>query len=322
MILSQDLAKKIRYIQIYTNKAVNDILAGEYQSVFKGSGMEFDEVREYIPGDEIRTIDWNVTARMNKPYVKRYREERELTLMLVVDISASGIFSTTQQSKNEYIAQLSALLAFTATKNNDKVGLILFSDKVHKYIPPQKGTTHVLKIIREVLTHRPPVPQKTTKTWWKKILFTLLPWIQRDTIQPLQTDIACALDYLAHIQKRRAVVFLISDFQSMEYETAIRTTAKRHDLIAIPITDPREKELPNVGILTLQDAETGQQITIDTSSSQVRTQYKLQQQQKQQELQHQWNTYQIDHIDLQTDQEPTNSIIHFFQNRRMRNAMI
>ena len=242
MILSQDLAKKIRYIQIYTNKAVNDILAGEYQSVFKGSGMEFDEVREYIPGDEIRTIDWNVTARMNKPYVKRYREERELTLMLVVDISASGIFSTTQQSKNEYIAQLSALLAFTATKNNDKVGLILFSDKVHKYIPPQKGTTHVLKIIREV-NDRPPVPQKTTKTWWKKILFTLLPWIQRDTIQPLQTDIACALDYLAHIQKRRAVVFLISDFQSMEYETAIRTTAKRHDLIAIPITDPRKNFL-------------------------------------------------------------------------------
>ena len=210
-MIPKELAKKIRYIQIYTSKAVNDVLAGEYHSVFKGRGMEFDEVREYTPGDEIRTIDWNVTARMGHPFVKRYVEERELTVLFLVDLSASGTFGSVDKLKNEVAAELCALLAFSAIKNNDKVGLIVFTDAIELFIPPAKGVSHVLRLIREVLGFQP---------------------------KGKRTDIALALDFLGRVTHKRAVVFLVSDFLAERFEKPLGVVAKRHDLVAILLADP------------------------------------------------------------------------------------
>jgi len=229
-MIPKELAKKIRYIQIYTSKAVNDSLAGEYESVFKGRGMEFDEVREYQIGDEIRSIDWNVTARMGEPYVKLFVEERELTVMFLVDLSASGAFGSTRQIKNEVAAEICALLAFSAIKNNDKVGLIVFTDQIEMFIPPAKGSTHVLRLIRDLLNFTP-----------------------RQT----QTDISVGIEYLARVTNKKSVVFLISDFLGEGFEKQMRVLGKRHDLIAVSITDPREKQMPNLGLIQLEDAETG-----------------------------------------------------------------
>ena len=236
-MIPKELAKKIRYIQIYTSKAVNDVLAGEYHSVFKGRGMEFDEVREYTPGDEIRTIDWNVTARMGHPFVKRYVEERELTVLFLVDLSASGTFGSVEKLKNEVAAELCALLAFSAIKNNDKVGLIVFTDTIELFIPPEKGVSHVLRLIREVLSFQP---------------------------KRKRTDIALALDFLGRVTHKRAVVFLVSDFLAERFEKPLGMVAKRHDLVAIPLADPRELGLPNVGLVELEDAETGESVVVDT----------------------------------------------------------
>ena len=224
---------------------MNDVLAGEYTSVFKGRGMEFDEVREYMPGDDVRTIDWNVTARMDRPYVKRFVEERELTVFFLVDLSASGAFGSVKKLKNEIAAEFCALLSFSAVKNNDKVGLIVFTDRVELYVPPKKGTTHVLRLIRELLNFKP---------------------------KAAKTDIGGTLDYFGKVAKKRAVVFLVSDFQSEGFEKAMRIISKRHDLIAVPVTDPREVRLPNVGLIELEDAETGEMVLVDTSSAAVRKQ--------------------------------------------------
>lgn len=242
-MISKELLHKVRRIQIYTSRLVNDILAGEYHSTFKGRGMEFDEVREYQPGDEIRTIDWNVTARAGRPFIKKFVEERELTVMLVVDASSSGKFGSKQQLKNECAAELCAVLAFSAIKNNDKVGLIIFTDTVEKYIPPKKGKRHVLRVISEVLSFQP---------------------------KNKATNISSALEFLSSINKRRSVVFLVSDFIAQDYERALQIANKRHDIIAVSISDPREKDLPDVGIIELEDAETGEVILIDTADSNIR----------------------------------------------------
>mgnify|MGYP000147389704 FL=1 len=243
-IITKELFKNIRRIQIRTNRAVDDMLVGSYHSVFKGRGVEFEDVREYQPGDEVRSIDWNVTAKMNFPYIKNFREERELTVMIIVDISPSSFFGTTGKQKNELAAEIAAVLAFSAIKNNDRVGMILFSGGVEKYIPPQKGVKHVLRMVRELLTAE--TSQKTT-------------------------NIAAALDFFGKVQKRRAICFLLSDFITADYSRSCAIAAKRHDLIALCLTDPKERTPPKAGVVTLKDLETGKERIIDMSREAVRT---------------------------------------------------
>lgn len=246
-MIDPELLKKIKRIHIHTNRLVTDSLAGEYSSAFRGRGMEFEEVREYQQGDDIRDIDWNVTARSGHPYVKLYKEERELTIILLIDVSSSGQFGTIYKSKNEVAAEIAAFLAFTAIKSNDKVGLIIFSDSIEKYIPPKKGRGHVWRVIKEVLAYQDDINIKQKKT-----------------------DITHALEYMAKVVRRKAVCFLISDFLSPAYERALRIVGQKHDLIGISIIDPRERDLPAIGFVELEDAETGEIIIIDTYDAYIR----------------------------------------------------
>jgi uncharacterized protein (DUF58 family) len=293
-MISRELIKKIRYIQIYTSKAVNDVLAGEYHSVFKGQGMEFDEVRAYQPGDDIRTIDWNVTARTGHPFVKRYVEEREITVFFLVDLSKSGSFGSREKLKNEVAAEFCALLAFSAIKNNDKVGLIVFTDTIQLFIPPAKGTSHVLSLIRELLFFEPGKIRKKTGT-----------------------DIALALDYLGRVLHKRGVVFLVSDFLDQNFEKPLRVLARRHDLIAVTVSDPRELALPDVGLLEIQDAETGEIVVIDTGSKTVRSRYKRLAEEKNKALSDLFQSTGIDQIQLLTDRDYVLDLVKFFR-KRMR----
>ena len=290
-MISKELAKKVRYIQIYTSKAVNDVLAGEYRSVFKGQGMEFEEVRNYQIGDEIRSIDWNVTARMGEPYVKRFREERELTVMFTVDLSSSGDFGSKTKLKNEVAAEICALLAFSAIKNNDKIGLIVFTESVELYIPPAKGTSHVLRLIRELLEFKP---------------------------KKAKTNIAEAIDFLGKVTRKKTVIFLISDFLDSGYESALRVVGKRHDLTAISITDPVELEIPKVGLIELEDAETGEQIQVDTSSKQFRKQYKTLNTVRTKELQEIFRKIDIDQVEIDLGEDYLRELIRFFRKREKK----
>ena len=290
-MISKELAKKIRYIEIFSSKVVNDILAGEYESVFKGRGMEFDEVREYQPGDEVRTIDWNVTARMGHPFVKRFVEERELTIMFMVDMSASGAFGSGKQTKNEVAAELCALLSFAAVKNNDKVGLIVFTDSIEMFVPPAKGTSHVLRIVRGILDFKP-----------------------RQT----NTNIAAGLDYLGRVSNKRSVVFLVSDFLGEGYEKPMRIVGKRHDLIAVSITDPREIRMPNVGLLELEDAETGECVVVDTGSAGVRRRYEELGSVRGARLRDLFRSMGVDQIDVLTDEDYVRKLVRFFRARERR----
>ena len=287
-MISKELAKKVRYIQIMTNKAVNDVLAGEYHSVFKGQGMEFDEVREYQPGDEIRTIDWNVTARTGTPYVKRFREEREQTLLFLVDLSASGRFGSVKNTKSEVATELCALLAFSAIKNNDKVGLVVFTDTIELFIPPAKGTTHVLRLISELLRFE---PRKTG------------------------TKITAGLEYAARILNRRSIVVLISDFFDSGYERTLGILSRRHDLIAASINDAHEFELPNVGLLEVEDPETGEQMTLDTGSKAVRDRYRKINGRRIDDLRENFKKMGIDHIEVGTSDDYLLDLIRFFKRR-------
>jgi uncharacterized protein (DUF58 family) len=291
-MISKELIKKIRYIEIFTSKAVNDVLAGEYHSVFKGQGMEFDEVRAYQPGDDIKTIDWNVTARTGHPYVKRYVEEREITVFFLVDLSRSGNFGSSEKLKNEVAAEFCALLAFSAIKNNDKVGLIVFTDTIELFIPPAKGTSHVLRLIRELLIFDPGQIRKKTGT-----------------------DIALALDYLGRVLHKRGVVFLVSDFLDQNFEKPLRVLARRHDLIATTVSDPREMALPDVGLLEIQDAETGETIVLDTGSKKVRNRYKRLAEEKNKKLSDLFQSTGIDHIHLFTDRDYVLDLVKFFRKR-------
>ena len=290
-MIPTELARKIRILQITTRKVVNDVLAGEYTSVFKGRGMEFDEVREYMPGDDVRSIDWNVTARMGRPYVKRFVEERELTVFFLVDLSASGAFGSVQKLKNEIAAEFCALLAFSAVKNNDKVGLIVFTDRVELYVPPKKGTTHVLRLIRELLNFKP---------------------------KAVKTDIGGTLDYFAKVAKKRAVVFLVCDFQSEGFEKAMRIVAKRHDLVAVPVTDPREVRLPNVGLIELEDAETGEMVLVDTSSAAVRKRYERLGRERSERFRELFASMGVDQIEVMTDRDYVPRLVQFFRARERR----
>lgn len=242
----KEILKRVRKIEIKTKRLSKHIFSGEYHSAFKGRGMSFSEVRAYHYGDDVRNIDWNVTARTNEPHVKVYEEERELTVMLLIDVSKSSFFGTSQQLKSDYIAELAAVIAFSAITNNDKVGAILFTDKVEMYIPPKKGRQHILRIIRELIYFEP---------------------------KNSGTDLSEALMYLNNIIKKKSIAFLISDFITDSYEESLRITARKHDLIGLHVYDRYEKELPNVGLLNLKDAETGVHRIIDTSSKKVRSKY-------------------------------------------------
>ncbi len=286
-----EVMRQIRRIQIRTSRMVNEFLAGQYESVFKGQGMEFKEVRAYVPGDDVRLIDWNVTARTGDPHVKIMAEERELTVMLLVDMSGSGRFGSVSRFKNELAAELCAVLAFSAIKNNDKVGLMIFTDKVELMVPPQKGRKHVLRVIREVLCHEP---------------------------QGRGTDIPAALHYLNNVTRRRAVVFLVSDFMAENYESALRLANKRHDIIAVAVTDPREEELPNVGIASLRDAETGRELMVNTSDRKVRQAYRDLAAQRAQARDERFRKTRVDAMYVRTDQPYVNEIHRFFRMREKR----
>ncbi|RZJ68114.1 MAG: DUF58 domain-containing protein [Flavobacterium sp.] len=243
---TKDLLKKVRKIEIKTRRLSDHIFSGEYHTSFKGRGMTFSEVRQYQFGDDIRSIDWNVTARYNEPYVKVFEEERELTMMLMVDVSGSESFGSKSQSKDEIVTEIAATMAFSATQNNDKIGLVLFSDQIELYIPPKKGKSHVLRIIRELIEFKP----KSRKT-----------------------DVAQALKFLSSVQKKKAIVFLISDFMSPDYEHVLKIASKKHDITGIRVYDPREEKLPNLGIVPMLDAETGEQRLVNTSAKSVRLDY-------------------------------------------------
>jgi uncharacterized protein (DUF58 family) len=290
-MLPAELVKKIRQIQIYTLRAVNASFAGQYESIFKGRGMQFDEVREYTPGDDIRTIDWNVTARTGRPYIKRFVEEREMTVLLAVDLSASGEFGTVEKTKNEIAAEFCAVLAFAAAKNNDRVGLLIFTDRIELYIPPKKGSTHVLRMIRELLCFKMP---------------------------GRRTDIPGAVDYIAKVLKKRATVFVVSDFMENEIKPPLSLLNKRHDVIAVPVRDRAEIALPDAGIIEFADAETGEMVLIDTSSRRFRSRYEAGCASRFEGLKELFKSADIDCIDITTDESYINKLIQFFHIRHRR----
>jgi uncharacterized protein (DUF58 family) len=290
-MISQELIKKIRQIQIYTSRAVDASFAGQYESVFKGRGMQFDEVREYTPGDDIRTIDWNVTARTGKAYIKRYVEEREMTVMFVVDLSASGDFGTVNKMKNELAAEFCAVLAFAAAKNNDKVGLLIFTDRIELYIPPKKGSSHVLRLIRELLAFR--MPRR-------------------------RTNIPLALDYLGKVVRKKATVFLVSDFIESDFQKPLGLINRRHDVIAVPVRDRAEISMPSAGLIEFFDAETGETMLIDTSSRSFRKQYGTKSARGFAELKNMFRMINVDCISISTDKPYINELVQFFHMRHRR----
>jgi len=286
-----ELLKKIRQIEIRTSHMVNDVLAGQYHSAFKGRGMEFEEVREYRIGDDVRTIDRNVSARYGKPHVKLFREERELTVLLLVDVSRSHDFGTSEQLKRELAAEVCATLAFSAVRNNDKVGLICFTDRIERFLPPRKGVNHVLRVIRELLYLKP---------------------------EGRGTDLAAAFDYLNHTTRRKAVVFLVSDFQAESFESPLRIARKRHDVIPIAIEDRRELELPNVGLIELMDNETGETLVIDTASKQLRRNYALRAAGAANERDRMFRRMKLDCIGVRTGESFVEPLTRFFRAREAR----
>jgi uncharacterized protein (DUF58 family) len=289
-----EILKKIRALEIKTKGLVQTMFAGDYHSVFKGRGMNFEDVREYQPGDEIRAIDWNVTARLGTAFVKKFTEERELTVVLVVDVSASGNFGSVEQSKRELAAEVACVLAFSAIRNNDKVGLLLFSDRVELFIPPKKGRSHTLRIIREILFFEP---------------------VGRGTAPAL------ALDYLNNVVTRRAVVFFISDFQAGDFSRELSVSGRRHDFIALHIQDEREENLPNVGIITLEDAETGEQIEINTGDRTTRARFSALAETQRAELNRTLRRNHIDAISLRTGENYLPALRSFFKQRERRLAI-
>lgn len=285
---TSELLKKVRAIEIKTKGLSTNIFAGEYHSAFKGRGMAFSEVREYQPGDDIRTIDWKVTARFNHPYIKVFEEERELTLMLLIDVSASGAYGSNYGLKKERVTEIAAVLAFSAIQNNDKIGVILFSGKIEKFIPPKKGRSHVLTIIRELLNFKPE---------------------QKDT------NISEALGYFVNVIKKRCTAFLISDFMDQGMEQALRSARNKHDLIGLRVYDPLEAELPDLGIVRIQDAETGQEMYVDTASKKVRNHFKHLRETRAKRIKDLFKKAGVDYASIRTDQSYVHPLIMLFKNR-------
>lgn len=292
-MISKEILKKVRKIQYKISKISNELMSGQYTSAFKGVGIEFDEVREYVPGDDVRSIDWNVTARSGSPYIKRFAEERELTVMLAIDLSGSQRFGSVASLKSELAAEISALLAFLAIKNNDKVGLLIFTDECEKYLPPQKGRRHVLRVIREILGYRP-----------------------RGT----GTRIEEALKFINKVLKHRSIVFLVSDFLDDNFERTLGITARRHDLVAVRIKDPKEIDLPDLGLIEFQDNETGRSVLVDTSAGKNRELIRLNAARRDELLAKLLRRYKVDLINIDTDRSYLEPIQKFFKlrERRMR----
>ena len=286
-----EILKKVRRIQIVANRVVNDLFAGEYHSVFRGRGMEFDEVREYQPGDDVRSIDWNVTARVGTPFVKRFREERELTVIFLVDVSASGVFGSQDRSKLDLVVEVAALLMFSALKNNDKVGLALFCDEVVKYLPPRKGKANVLRFVRELIAAPP---------------------------RAAETRIDNALEFLNRVQKRKAVVFLVSDFMGPSCQKALAMANRRHDVVAITVTDPREHSIPDVGFITLKDAETGELLELDTRHRAVRTLFEARARERTETVSADLRRSGVDELAIDTKEPYTAAMHRFFRMREKR----
>ncbi|MCE2846895.1 MAG: DUF58 domain-containing protein [Sphingobacteriales bacterium] len=286
-----ELLKRVRKIEIKTRGLSAQIFSGEYHSAFKGRGMAFSEVREYVHGDDVRNIDWNVTARFGHPYVKVFEEERELNVMLLVDISASGMFGSRDGFKRDLVTELSAVLAFSAIHNNDKAGVILFSDRIERFIPPKKGKTHILRIIRELLTTEP---------------------------EGKGTDINAALRYLNNMVKKRSIVFLISDFMDAGYEDALKVVSKRHDLAAIRINDLREAELPDIGLVRFADAETGERVLLDTGDRNVRRDYSAWWKQSIARALDTFGRAGVDHASVMTGQPYVRELLNLFRKREQR----
>ncbi len=288
---TRELMKQVRTIRVVTGKLVEEHLSGEYHSVFKGQGIEFDEVREYQPGDDIRAIDWNVTARMGHPFIKRYCEERELTIMFLVDVSGSQGFGSRDRSKAEVAAEFTCLIALSAIRNQDKVGLVLFSDRVEKFLPPRKGRTAVMRLVREVLA-------------------------AQDTRR--RTDICGALRFLNNVQNHKAVVFLVSDFLDGDFVRDLRVTARKHDVIACPVADPREMEIPDVGLIEVEDPETGELVVLDTSSERFRSDFSAEMSRRQEELMEIFRKLKVDVLSLRTDKPFVNDVRQLFHRRQAR----
>ena len=286
-----ELLKKVRQIEIKTRGMVNHLFSGEYHSVFKGRGMEFSEVREYQYGDDIRSIDWNVSARFNHPFIKIFEEERELTVMLLVDLSRSEQFGSGEAMKNEIAAEICAVLAFSAIRNNDKVGLILFTDTIEKFIPPKKGKAHILRIVRELLSFEP---------------------------SGSKTSLRVGLEYLHHVIKKRAITFVISDFIDKEYDDALRITSRRHDVIAVTLQDPRERDLPRVGIINMRDAESGRERWIDTSNIHVQQALRTYWKEHEAHLRKLFLSTKVDRIDIRIDRPYIKPLVDFFKLREQR----
>ena len=289
--ISIELMQKIRAIQIKTSHMVTELMAGEYVSAFKGRGMEFNAVREYTPGDDVRLIDWNVTARMDQPFIKEYIEERELNVMLMVDVSSSGEFGSTGKFKNEISAEVASILAFSAIRNNDKIGLIVFSNKIEHYIPPKKGKAHVWNIIRTILNYQP---------------------------EGRLTDLNIPLEYLLKIQKRKCIAFLISDFQATNYETNVKLARQKHDLVAISISDPREKDLPKIGLINLRDSESGETLLIDTDNREMTKLLTSYERDKRGKFKKIFRSIGVDTIEIDTDGSLVEPIIRYFKIREKR----
>lgn len=296
---TREILKKVRQIEVRTNRMVDDILGGQYHSIFKGRGMDFDEVRAYMPGDEVRTIDWNVTARSGAPFVKRFREERELTMMLMVDISGSGDFGSGEQSKREMAAEIASVLAFSALKNNDKVGLLLFTDEVEFYIQPGKGRRHILRMVRDILNYQP----KSRGTNFDK-----------------------PLEFVNQVIRKRAITFLISDFcLTGDFESGLErlqskliSGRRRHDLVAISVEDPRDRQLPEVGLLTIEDCETGELIELNTSSRELCEAFSNLTNERMEKLRHVFHRAHIDLLEITTDVPYLPALIRFFEKREQR----
>lgn len=317
-MLAKEVIQRVREIQVRTGRQVADVLAGQYESVFKGRGMEFDEVRPYVPGDEVRTIDWNVTARMGEPFIKRFVEERQLTLMLMADVSASQDFGSASRSKREATAELCALLAFSATHNDDKVGLTLFHGDIEQHIPARKGQKHALRVVREVLSHDARLTKKrqapSHKTRW-------LPFGRKRSWWRLgrqATDIAGAMEFLLSVSKRKAVCFVVSDFFDDGYLRALQMANRKHDVIAVLITDPREHEIPSVGLVDMLDPETGETVQCDTGSAQFREVFRRKAAERVEQLRHSLQSAKIDFIHIDAAGSVVEPLAKFFSMRERR----
>ena len=286
-----EILKKVRQIEIKTRGLVNEVMSGEYHAVFKGRGMNFAEVREYQIGDDVRSIDWNVSARMAKPFVKMFEEERELLVMLLVDVSSSSQFGSAENLKRDLATELAAVMAFSAIRNNDKVGLLLFTDRIVKFVAPRKGKSHILRILRELVTFEP---------------------------KRSGTDISAALEYLLHVIKKRAIVFLISDFIDKDYLSILRIASRKHDLTAIHLIDPREHTIPPLGLVKLHDAETGEAMWIDSSSGKLRTELRSRFLNWQQSVKTQFQRSGVDYLTLRADEDYVRPVISFFKKRERR----